>query len=737
MTARAKIWFLLLISGLVIAAAAVRLVDPFAVQALRLIAFDTYQRISPQQYNPELPVRIVDIDEASLSRIGQWPWPRTVMRDLLDKLGQAGAAVVAFDVQFAEADRTSLEQLVRKLPPEEAGRLADVVVGRPTNDEEFAAAIKRTPTVLATALSSTPGVLFPPKAGFAIAGDDPRPFIRSFAGGAGNLPIFEQAAAGIGSINWVPDRDQVLRRVALVYRSGDVFVPTLFAEALRVAQGASTFLLKASNSSGETAFGRESGLNHVKIGDVEVPTDADGGIWLKFRPSEPASYISAANLLAGAVPASEIEGRIILIGSSAPGLLDLRATPLDAALPGVEILAQALEHVVSGHTLTRPDYALALEQFIIISVAGLIALMLAYFSAPVAGLLGMVTIVSLLIGGWLAFVHLGLLIDPLYPALALLILLAVATFYVYRQVETQRTEVRRAFSRYVSPDVVSDIIADPGKLELGGEVRELTLLFCDVRNFTSISEKLSAQELTRFINELLTPLSDTILRNRGTIDKYMGDAIMAFWNAPLSVPNHAAEACRSALEMAARIPELNERWRAEAEAAGRPFREVRIGIGINTGNCCVGNLGSVQRFDYSAIGDEVNIASRFEGLAKVYGMTAIVGEGTVRRVPEIPALELDLVRVSGREKPTAIFTFCNLLGGDDVKVRQLQRDHAAFLGAYRSNRWDEAEAAIARCKSLGLATLNAYYEVFRSRISAYRLAPPPADWGGVFTATEK
>jgi adenylate cyclase len=737
MTARAKFWFLLLVGGMVIAAAVVRLVDPFVVQALRLIAFDTYQRISPQQYNPELPVRVVDIDEVSLGRIGQWPWPRTVMRELLDKLGEAGAAVVAFDVQFAEADRTSLEQLLRKLPPEQAGRLADVALGRATNDEEFAGALKRTPSVLATALSSTPGVTFVPKAGFAIAGDDPRPFIPNFAGSAGNLPGLEQAAAGIGSINWIPDRDQVLRRVALIYRSGDVFVPTLFAEALRVAQNASTFVLKASNASGETAFGRQSGLNHVRIGDIEVPTDADGAIWLKFRPSEPASYISAANVLAGTVPASEIEGRVILIGSSAPGLLDLRATPLDAALPGVEIIAQSIEHVVSGRKLTRPDYALALEQFTILIVASVIALLLAKFSAPVAGLLGMVTIGSLLVAGWGAFNYLGLLLDPLYPALALLILLAVATFYVYRQVEMQRTEVRRAFSRYVSPDVVSDIIADPNKLELGGEVRELTLLFCDVRNFTSISEKLSAQELTRFINELLTPLSDTILRNRGTIDKYMGDAIMAFWNAPLPVPNHANEACRSALEMAARIPELNERWRAEAEAAGRPFKEVRIGIGINTGNCCVGNLGSVQRFDYSAIGDEVNIASRFEGLAKVYGTTVIVGEGTVRRVPEIPALELDLVRVSGREKPTAIFTFCHLLTEDEATIGRLQREHAEFLRIYRAGQWNEAEAAIARCQSLGLAALNAYYEVFRSRIAAYRVAPPAADWVGVFTAKEK
>jgi adenylate cyclase len=332
---------------------------------------------------------------------------------------------------------------------------------------------------------------------------------------------------------------------------------------------------------------------------------------------------------------------------------------------------------------------------------------------------------------------LGLLLDPLYPALALLMLLAIATFYVYWQVEVQRAEVRRAFSRYVSPDVVSDLLADPGKLELGGEVRELTLLFCDVRNFTSISERLSAAELTRFINELLTPLSDVILRNRGTIDKYMGDAIMAFWNAPLAVPDHATQACRSALDMASRMRELNVRWRDEAVAAGRTHREVRIGIGINTGNCCVGNLGSVQRFDYSAIGDEVNVASRFEGLAKVYGLTAIVGERTIREAPALAAIELDLVRVSGREKPTAIYTFCNLLGADAERMVQLQGAHADFLVRFRAQQWDAAEAAIARCQALGIADLAHYYALFLSRIAAYRAAPPPEEWGGVFTALEK
>ena len=738
MTGRAKFWFVLLIGGILIAAVALRFADPFVVQALRLIAFDSYQRISPQSFNPDLPVRIVDIDEASLAKFGQWPWPRTVIGDLLDRLGEAGAAVVAFDIQFAEADRTSLEQIARRLPQEEADRLADVVMGRPTNDEEFAAALKRTPSVLATALSGgTTGYSAPPKAGFAVAGDDPRPFIPNFAGGAGNLGMLEQAAIGIGSINWIPDRDQVLRRVALVYRVGDTFVPTLFAEALRAAQGASTYVLKASNASGETAFGQGSGLNNIRIGDIEIPSDPDGAIWLKYRPTEPLSFISAQRVLAGNVTPEEIGGRIILIGSSAPGLLDLRATPLDAAVPGVEIIAQSIEHVMSSRTLTRPDYALALEQAIIVIFGVLIALLLAQVSARAAGLLGLLAIESLLAGGFMAYKYLGLLFDPIFPALALLCLIAIGGFYVYRQVEVQRGEVRRAFSRYVSPDVVSELIANPDKLELGGEVRELTLLFCDVRNFTSISERLSASELTRFINELLTPLSDVILRNRGTIDKYMGDAIMAFWNAPLAVPDHAEQACRSALDMAARMQELNSRWREEAEAAGRPFQEVRIGIGINTGNCCVGNLGSVQRFDYSAIGDEVNVASRFEGLAKVYGMTAIVGEHTIRKVPEIPAIEVDLVRVSGREKPTPIYTFCYLLVADDAGILRLQKAHGEFLAAYRRANWADAEAAIAECRSIGIPALERYYAVFLSRIAAYREAPPPAGWGGVFTATEK
>ncbi len=268
-------------------------------------------------------------------------------------------------------------------------------------------------------------------------------------------------------------------------------------------------------------------------------------------------------------------------------------------------------------------------------------------------------------------------------------------------------------------------------------MRELTLLFCDVRNFTSISEQLTAHELTQFINSLLTPLSEVILTNRGTIDKYMGDAIMAFWNAPLDDPDHADHACRSALGMAAKMADLNAQWRAEAEAAGRTFRKVAIGIGINSGDCCVGNLGSVQRFDYSAIGDDVNVASRFEGLSKHYGLTIVVGEPTVARLPHARVLELDLIRVKGRERPTRIFTMLDALGGADGAADRLLPPHAEMLAAYRRKDWDGAEGAIAACRAIGLASLEAFYDVYLARIATWRESPPPDDWDGAYTALVK
>ena len=727
--------YISLVSVLIAAAILLRYIDPFFVRALRLIAFDAYQRLNPEQYDPSLPIRIVDIDEQSLSKIGQWPWPRTTVGNLLLELASKGAAVVAFDILFAEPDRTSVEEIAKRLPTAQANLLLAATTGQPTNDQAFAVALKQTPSVLSVSLGQGSKTPIPAKAGFAVAGQNPRPFIINYDGASKNLAALDDAAHGIGAFNWTPDRDQIVRRVALIYRIGETLVPSFAAEALRVAQKASSYLLKASNASGETALGQSTGLNHIRIGTVEVPTDNSGAVYLKFRHFNQTAYIPAWKVLAGEVSNDDIDGRIILIGTSAPGLLDLRATPLDAAVPGIEMHAQVIEQLLTGRFLTRPDYALALEQFVVLALGIMLALLLPRVSAKIAAAVGLLTIGLIVIGGWTAFRYASLLFDPSYPAVALGCMTAAITSYIYQRVEAQRGQIRQAFSQYLSPAVIQEIIADPDRLKLGGEERDLTLMFCDVRNFTSISQDLSAVDLTQFINELLSPLTEIILEQRGTIDKYMGDAIMAFWNAPLDDPEHTAHACNAGLKMVAKMDELNEIWRQRAEAAQRPFKRVNIGMGINSGQCCVGNLGSTYRFDYSAIGDEVNITSRFEGLTKLYGVPAIIGQRAL--APGIDALELDKVAVKGRTQPTQIYTFVEMLGGNKTQLERLKETHEAFLAAYRNQKWDTAERLIRDCRDIGVSQLDTCYSVFASRISTLRQTPLPSDWDGSYAITEK
>jgi len=396
-----------------------------------------------------------------------------------------------------------------------------------------------------------------------------------------------------------------------------------------------------------------------------------------------------------------------------------------------------IEQILSQKFLTRPDYAHAVELFVIVILGAILGFLLprtpALVAAPIGG-----AIILLLIGtGWTAYEFAGLLFDPLYPAFSLFLLIAGSTAYLYRRTEQQRSEVRRAFGQYVSPTIVQELIAHPEKLVLGGEERELTLMFCDVRNFTQISEGLSATELTRFINDLLTPLTDLVLASSGTIDKYMGDAIMAFWNAPLDDPDHVRHACETACAIHREMAALNERWRIAAEASGRSYKEVRIGMGLNTGICCVGNLGSTQRFDYSAIGDEVNTTSRFEGLSKHYGLTSIVGELTAARCAGLRLLEVDLVQVKGKSRPSRIYTLMDTLGCDAGSAPTIMAAHSDFLARYRARDWQGAAAALEKCRSLGAKPLETLYNLFEERLAVFSESPPPADWDGTFVAEEK
>jgi adenylate cyclase len=724
--------------AIILGALLLRIWDPAPVARLRAVVFDTYQQISPRAYDPNLPVRIVDIDEESLTRIGQWPWPRTVLAKLVERLAESGAASIGFDMVFPEPDRLSPGTVLQSWPQSgDLAALREAAEKLPSNDEVFAEAIGKAPVVLGFVAVPQGGSIPETKAGFAFAGDDPKLFVPRYPGAAASLPVLQAKASGTGSINWLPEHDQIIRRVPMLVTVGDKLYPAFSADLLRLAQGASTYMVKSSGASGEKAYGEKTGVVAIRVGEFEVPTEANGQMWVRFTRHAKERFLPAWRVLDGEIGKEEIEGRLILIGTSAAGLLDLRATPLDASVPGVELHAQAIEQIVQGAFLLRPDFATAAELVYILALGALIAVLIYRSGALTGAVLGAASIAAVIALSWYAFDVSGWLVDPIYPALALAAVYLAGTVYVFLRTERERNRVRHAFGHYMAPALVERLAGDPSRLKLGGETRDMTLLFSDVRGFTSISEGLDAEGLTRFLNTLFTPLSNIILEEQGTIDKFMGDAVMAYWNAPLDDPDHPIHACRAALRMMEQMTELNRHWQDEAQAQGRTFPPVKIGIGLNTGVCCVGNLGTETRFDYSVIGDNVNIASRLEGQSKIYDVVAIVGESTAARAPDFAFLELDLLKVKGKTEATRIYA---LLGDGALKrsrgFTDLSARHDAFLQKYRAGDWDAADMLRRECDRAD-GSFSRLYALYRERIRHYRQNPPPPDWDGSAEAVSK
>lgn len=734
-----RLLYALIVGAVILASLLLRIWDPTPVATLRSLVFDAYQQVSPRAFDPALPVRIVDIDEDSLKQIGQWPWPRTVLAELVDKLVAGGAAAIGFDMVFPEPDRMSPANTLRFWPKSEAlAGLRQEVEKLPSNDQVFAEAIGKAPVVLGFIAAPQGNSLPETKAGFAHGGDDPLLFAPYYPGAAASLKELQDQAQGAGSLNWIPEHDQIIRRMPMVIRIGDTLYPSFPADMLRLAQGASTYLVKSSGASGEKAFGEKTGIVAVKVGDYEVPTEANGQMWIRFTRESNERYLPAWKILNGEIGTDAIEGRILIIGTSAAGLLDLRATPLEASVPGVALHAQAIEQILRGDFLQRPDFATAAELLYILVLGTLIAILIYRLGALGSAVLGGLAVAGVVGISWYAFDVLGWLVDPIYPAIALTAIYLAGTLVVFLRTERERNRVRHAFSHYMAPALVKRLADDPSRLKLGGETRDMTLLFSDVRGFTTISEGLDAEELTRFLNSLFTPLSNIILEEQGTIDKFMGDAVMAFWNAPLDDAAHPSHACSAALRMMREMENLNTRWREEAEAKGRPFKPVRLGIGLNTGICCVGNLGSETRFDYSVIGDNVNVASRLEGQSKTYDVGTVVGESTTARAPDFAFLELDLLKVKGKTEATRIFA---LLGDSALKHSQafgaLAARHGEFLARYRAKEWDAADALSRECEKMNSSHLDQLYALYRERIAYFRVNPPPSRWDGTAEALSK
>jgi len=689
-----------------------RIWDPVPIEVLRLKSLDIYQLLHPRQERQDL-VTIVDIDERSLRILGQWPWPRTVMAEMIARIVEQGVTVVGFDVLFPEPDRSSPDVLAETLQDLDDGT-RESLRRLPSNDAAFAHAIGTSKVVLGysgylvsgTAPAAQPAI----QTGIATLGPDPRPFLVDFPHLLRNLPVLDEAAQGHGLFSIASDRDGVARRIPLVAVADGTIVPSLSLEMLRVAVDSGAVLVKTA----------ASGVQSVVVGDYEVPTDGRGRVWVHYSPPNQRQYVSAIDLLQGHIPIGQLAGRMVLIGSSAAGLLDLKVTPVHPALPGVELHAQILETILMGSTLSRPSYTTPVELILVALLSILLIAQAPRMSAGSLLVLGAVPATVTLGLAWYCFTVLDILIDYAFPLIASFLVYAVLVFTNYVTVSADRFRIRSAFSQYLSPDLVEQLAQSPEKLTLGGEQRELTVLFADVRGFTAISElyKNDPQGLTSLINRLFTPLTHDIMDHRGTIDKYMGDAIMAFWNAPLADPDHELNACRAASAMLASLRALNEQRQREADDA-QPAPPLRIGIGLNTGLCVVGNIGSDLHFNYSVLGDTVNLASRLEGLTKEYGVAIIIGEKTAKAAhDQFAVLEIDHLQVRGKRDLERIFAILGDMSvARDPDFLELKKRNRAMLAAYRAREWSHALEVILLCRELGKNFgLDTYYDLYIRRI---------------------
>ena len=712
-----------------------RIADPLPIEELRLRTFDLFQVLRPREQKVR-PVVIVDIDEASLREIGQWPWPRTVIADLVTRLRAAGAVAVGFDVIFAEPDRMSPALAAgsfRGLDAETREKLAAL----PSNDAVFAEAIKKAGGIVVGETAASQAAPRAegenaPQTGFAIVGPNPRPFLVTFPGLLRNIPPIEQAAAGRGMFSIDPEPDGIVRRVPVVMEAQGQLAPALTMEMLRVVSRAGAILIRADRA----------GVKTVAVPGLEVPTDGRGRFWVYFNKRDPARSVSATDVLNGRVAPDRLRGRLVLIGTSATGLLDIKTTPVQPDMPGVEVHAQILENILTKSLLASPGYAIGAE--IIAAVVFGLAIIVAAPMLPAAIVvaLGAILIAGLIGISWYFFVGHHLLIDFTYPLISCWLIYLVLTFVNYFREQQQRQQIRSAFGFYLSPPLVEQLARSPEKLVLGGEERRMTILFSDVRGFTTISEhyKDDPQGLTHLMNRFLTPLTNAIIERKGTIDKYIGDAIMAFWNAPVDDDEHEANACDAALEMLARAEVLNGELKREAETAGGVYMPLRIGIGLNSGPCVVGNMGSDFRFNYSVLGDTVNLASRLESRTKDYRLSLVIGSRTADRAKEkFATMEIDLIQVKGKKQPELVFT---VLGRaevtEDPRCNELRDLNTQMLAAYRKQQWDESERLIERCRKLaGGFGVDGLYEMYKERIAVYRAEPPPPDWTGVYEAESK
>ncbi|RXH20701.1 CHASE2 domain-containing protein [Bradyrhizobium guangzhouense] len=725
----------LLCLGLLVVFAGLRVWDPPPVQELRLRTFDMFQLVDPRDKKGVRPVTIVDIDDRSLAKLGQWPWPRTRIADLITDLTNNGAVAIGFDVVFSEPDRLNPDLVasqMRYLDDVTRTRLREL----PSNDQVLSEAIKRSRVVLGetgqSAITSEIDKTLP-FTGVATVGEaGAERFLFEFPGLLRNVPIIEQVAAGRGLFTIRTERDGLIRRVPMIMRAQGQTMPSLSLEILRVVTGTPTLLVRTD----------KTGIRAIRIKGVEIPTDENGQLWVHYARHDPSIYVSAADVLDNTVSRGKLAGKLVLIGTSAVGLNDIKTTPVSRAMPGVEIHAQVLESVLTGAAISRPNYALGVE-LITALIIGILVIIFTPNLGPVRLVLAGALFAAILIGvSWFFYAKYRYLIDFTYPLLSTTAIYLTFIFSSFVREQRQRVQIRGIFAQYMSPVLVEQLAQSPEKVVLGGEEREMTIMFSDVRGFTTISEsyKQDPQGLITLMNRFLTPLTDVIIEQKGYVDKYMGDAIMAFWNAPLDDAGHQVHACEAAIQMLEKIDVVNKEREQEAADGGHVYIPLNVGIGLNTGIGVVGNMGSDLKKNYSVLGDSVNLASRLEGQTKEYGFPIIVGSRTALAAKDkFAILELDFIMVKGKTEPEVIYA---IAGREDVMhsaaFQRLRNITIEMLGCYRNRDWQGALDAIERGRrSEDADTLEKLFKLYDARIRNFEANPPPQDWTGAYALLTK
>ncbi len=602
------------------------LVEPTFIVSLRDSVFDFYQRLQPREYQPAA-VRVVDIDDESLSRLGKQPWPRTLISDLIVRLRDQGATAIALDMLFAEPDRTSVAAVLQTWIEDD--KVRSLVERLPDHDQLLAEAITGGSVITGFVLNQrAETATFPAtKAQFVIAGDDPQPFLPNFLGSVNSLPLFEDPAAGNGALNVAASQDGVVRRVQLLIRTGEMIYPTLTAEALRVARRGSNYVIKSSGASGESRGGGMSGVTSIRIGDLRVKTDPYAGIWLHYSRPIPARSIPAWKVLEGTVADSEFAAAIVFIGTSAAGLEDLRLDPLGNVISHAEIHAQAAEQILQATYLRRPDWAEAAEGLFMVVMWILLVAPVSRVGAASLAAVGLALVAASFAISWWAFDSYRLLLDPFHSSIMTIVVFLVCS--VTRQVTTEREKrwIRDTFASYISPNLVEYLIENPGEFGAGGERRECSFVMTDLAGFTSLVEGSEPAEVVALLNEYLEGMISVALNHEGTLDRIVGDAVAVMFSAPVHQPDHAERAVACALEMDDFAEAFRERKQAEGFAVGIAR------IGVHTGTVTIGNVGGASFLDYRALGDPVNTAARLETVNKHLGTRVCVSGVTVSACP--------------------------------------------------------------------------------------------------------